>query len=313
MSNKSNRWSYERYALALQGHEDIPSLRKAVSGFEPGDGYDLRKFGEWSPARKARVRDYYDRIVHMLAQPRTIIRPRSTKTKDALQTAYHGEYASKSFKQVFIPYVPPIGHDGEILKERITYSQHGIEIHQGEGSRITYLFDQYALAADTDAEVRRAVEYLEKKGASLFYVQCGMFQTLNGATGGIIKEKVLKWVSQYDGVKPLVKGRHRGDSPQAHYYGDWLRGISGFKIGTDSMQEMQKKIREGMSAAKERNNESKRSSVIMAEVMRSIRKIEDRAVRFDFEVMLKHSPHDRETLNIFKREIAKVLRRQNKK
>jgi hypothetical protein len=312
MSNK-NIWSYERYALALQGHEDIPSLRRAVSGFEPSDGYDLRKFHGWTPARKARVRDYYERIVHMLAQPRTIIRPRNKEIKDALQKAYHGEYASKSFKQVFIPYVPPIGHDGEIIKERITYSRHGIEIHQGEGSRITYLFDQYALAADSDNEVQRAVDYLEKKGASLFYIQCGMFQTLNGSDGVIIKEKVLKWVSQYDGVKSLPKGRHRGDAPQAHFYGDWLRGISGFKIGTDSMLEMQKKIREGMAQAKERNNESKRSIIAMVEVMRAMRKIKDKHTRFDFEIMLKNSPHDRETLNIFKREIAKVTRRQNKK
>ena len=312
MSNK-NRWSYDRYALVLQGHEDIPSLRRTVSGFEPSDGYDLRKFHDWSKSRKARVRDYYARVTDLLAQPRELIRIRNKVLKRRAQEAYHGEHASKSFKVIFLPYDPPIGSDGEILKPKIRAKGDGIVVERGDGGHVEYLFDQYALATEPEAEIERGTDFITANGGTLFYVQCGQFQTLNGSDAGIIQDKVLKWISKYDGVSSITTGRHKGDAAADHYYGDWLKAIKGIRIGEESAIDAQRKIRAGMDEAKKRKSESKRSSEAMVEVMRAMRKIEDRHTRFDFETMLKNSPHDRETLNIFKREIAKVTRRQNKK
>lgn len=306
--NKNPVWSYERYALALQGHAGIPALRKTVEGFTPADGYDLRQFHNWTSSQKRRVRKYYDDVHLLLSQERRVVFPRNKAAKKKLQHAFHGDVASSKFKAVFVPYTTPILSTGEHLEGRITYTQAGIKIHNGEAVRHFEPFDQYALASDPETEVKRVTNLL--KGASLYYIQVNEFQTLNGGDAKIISNKVLKWIAQYDGVKALPKGRHYGERPEAHFYGDWLKGMVGYQIGEADIMSMNKKIIDGIKGAKERRHDQDMSVRAMSEVMKMIGKVKEKWVQEEFKIMLRHAPHDLETLNIFKREIAKVLRRQ---
>lgn len=250
MSRSSEKWSYGRYALALRGHDDMPALRRAVKGFTPDDGYDLRKFNEWTSARKKRVRKYYEDIHFLMAQERRIVYPRKKEVRDKLQHAFHGDVASKMFKAVFIPYVTPILSSGETHAGKITYTDAGIKIHNGGNVRHFEPFDQLALAKNPKKEIKRVTTLM--KGASLFYVQVNEFQTLNGAEVGAITDQVLKYVARYDGVKALPRGRHYGDRPKDHYYGDWLKGLVGYELGIVDIEEMNRKIVKGILDAKTR-------------------------------------------------------------
>ena len=251
---KRKPWSNERYALAVKGYADIPGLRKLVKGFEASDRYDLRNIDEWTRAMKRRVRDYDERVHHLLAQERRIVYPRSNEKVKKLQEAFHGEVASKSFKAVFVPYVAPILASGETAEGRIKYSEHGITIENGHNTRHTYLFDHYALATEPDAELRRAFDWM--RNASLFYVQVNQFQTLNGKDEPNVTRQVKKWMSKYDGTTALTSGRHKGDNPAMHHYNQWMTGLVGYEFPADmDMIDVARTIAEGMTSAKKRRHE----------------------------------------------------------
>lgn len=258
MAKRKQPWSKERYALALKGEMDIPSLRSTVRGFGAADGYDLRSFGTWTASQKRRVRDYTKRVHFLLAQERAIVYPRSAKSNDMLQTAFHGDMKSKMFKAVFVPYVQPIVSTGKKEKPHYKITSTGITITNGSNRRHVVLFDQVALATDAKQEIARVTH--ELRMCRLFYVQVDEFQTLNGMDAGTIQSKVLKLVQRYNGVTTLPKfSRHYGDDPRSHFYQDWLTGIVGYEFSDIDAREMGRKIVAGMNAAKQRRKASDNS------------------------------------------------------
>ena len=249
-------WSAEKYRIAIQGDE-LPGLRSTVEGFNAKDGYDLRHIDSWTPSKKRRVRDYYEKVHHLLAQEKRIVRPRNKRNLRTLQDSFHGDIASKQFKVAFVPYTDPkqLHAKRSGLKSRparIRYTKRGIVFDTGAYARHFESFDKKRLAKNSDDEVKRAIAAMP--GTKLFFVQVGQFQTLNGMGPNIIRELIKKWMMQYDGRKQLPNSSgNRGDAPKHHRWQLWLEGIVGYSFpkSTDTNQ-MQRAITSGMKAAKAR-------------------------------------------------------------
>lgn len=256
MATRRINWTAEKYRIALVGDE-LPGLRSTVKGFQAADGYDLRHIDSWSSAKKRRVRDYYERVHHLFAQERRVVRPRNKSNLRVLQDSFHGDIPSKQFTVAFVPYTDPkqLERKGKGLKPghtRIRYTKRGVVFDTGVYARHFEAFDKRALAKSPDNEIRRAIKAMP--GTRLYFVQAGQFQTLNGMSAGILTQKVKMLMMQYDGKKALPNSSgNRGDAPQHHKWQLWLEGIVGYSFpkSTDT-NAMMWAIATGMKKAKER-------------------------------------------------------------
>ncbi len=249
---RAAQWSDEKYRIALQGDE-LPGLRSTARGFGASDGYDLRKVDDWSPAKKRKVRDSYEKMYHLLAQSKRVVRPRSKQNLRTLQDSFHGDIPSREFKVAFVPYTDPTPLPGaKRSKPRIRYTQRGVVFDTGAYARHFEAFDKTALAKKPDAEIKRAIAQMPE--AKLFFIQSGQFQTLNGKSAGLIAQQVKQYMQQYDGKTPLPRGSgNRGDSPKSHHWKYWLEGIHGYSFGKRiDIGKMQRTIVDGMKEAKAR-------------------------------------------------------------
>lgn len=252
---KNVRWSRDKYRIAMQG-DTMPGLRSVVKGFEASDGYDLRRIDEWSPSQKRRVREYYKRMHGLLAQEKIVVRPRNKGNLDALQDAFHGDVPSKQFKVAFVPYTTPKGLPGAKKgAPKIRYLESGVSVDAGAYERLFVPFNKRALVKDTQKEIRRVIDSMP--GARLFFVQTGEFQTLNGESARSLTEKVIRYMSLYDGVKQLPRSSgNSGDDPRYHHWKQWLNGVVGFIFSKRlDVSRIQKQIIQGMQAAKERRKQ----------------------------------------------------------
>lgn len=255
MARKYN-WNAEKYRAALVGNKSagVEGLRSLAKGFDSSDGYNLNRIDKWTPAQRRRVRDYFARVEQLEAQSKLIVRPQSTKALKKLQDAFHGDVPSKDFKVAFVPYHrPKVTLPGsKRAKVRIRVLTEGISIKNGRYERVFIPFNQKALARDPKREIKRAAEKIP--GASLFFVQVGDNQTLNGKSLGLITSEILKWMEQYDGVTPLPKSSgNRGDNPKDHHYKRWLNGLVGYVLPKSAdVRTMGRIIREGRELNEDR-------------------------------------------------------------
>lgn len=306
MSRSSEKWSYERYALALRGHDDMPALRRTVKGFTSDDGYDLRKFDKWTPARKKRVRYYYDAIHNMLAQERVVLYPRNKAKRDALQFVSHGEYANKMWKAVLVPYVAPIGSDGKRVTPKILFTPEGVKFKTGSTAQSFVPFNQTLLASDPEKELRRVLRAMGD--VNYYFIRVNEFQTLNANSKNGITQQVLKWREKYNGVAPLTTGRHRGENPANHHYSEWMKALVGFSTSPEDEDDMYRRFLQG------RENSLKRRALADASIkkvdllMKEIRRITDKHDRKYYTDMARDAGLDSSALAAIKRAVLKYLK-----
>lgn len=255
MSKRRVQWDTERYKVAVQGDpaQGFPGLRSIGKGFDPSHGYDLRHIDEWSPARKRRVRETYERVHFLLAQKKRIVRPRGKKTLNTLQQAFHGDTSSRGLRVAFIPDLEPESLPGAKRKPaRVRIRKSGVVIEKGPYSKIAIPFDRVGLARDPRAEVKRALS--EHPRARLFFVQAGQFQMANGYTAGTLANRVADLMMRYNGKRPLPAGSgNAGDDPRYHKWDLWLSGAFGYEFPKNvDIAAMARQIGIGMQNAKAR-------------------------------------------------------------
>lgn len=250
------RWTPEKYRAALQGNraQGVEGLRSLARGFDAGDGYDLRRVGDWTAAQKRRVRDYFRRVEQLEAQPKLIVRSKSDKNLRKLQESFHGDVPSKDFKVAFVPYHEPKTTlpGAKKRKPRVRVQREGVSIQTRNYERIFMPFNQKALVRNPRNEIERAAKGMP--GASLYFVQVGDNQTLNGKSIGLIAQDILKWMEQYDGKRALPESSgNKGDNPKHHHWKYWLNGLVGYRLpsGTN-IRKMARVIREGREANEQR-------------------------------------------------------------
>lgn len=248
------KWSADKYRIALQGDE-LPGLRSVARGFGAAEGYDLRRIDEWSSSKKRRVRDYYEKMYHLLAQEKRVVRPRTKRNLRILQDSFHGDVPSLGFNVAFVPYVDPKRLPGaKPGRTRIRYTKRGVVLKSSRGfERLYEAFDKRKLATNPNAEIKRAFKAMPE--ARLFFVQVGEYQTLNGVSPRTIAEKVNHWMAKYDGVSSL-SGKKKGENPENHDWRKWLNGIVGYSFSKSiDVSAMQRAISEGMKQAKAKRAE----------------------------------------------------------
>lgn len=218
-------WTAEKYKAALKGDRDgLPGLRSVAKGFAASEGFNLHDVDSWTRTQKNKVKREYDRLYHLYAQGRRVVRPRNEKNLKALQGAFHGDVPSKGFKVALVPWTEPAPLPGaKRRKPRISFLKSGITIDAGPFQRHFVPFDAEDLATDTDNEIRRAIA--QTPGARLHYIQAGQFQTLIGGGPRQIADRVKALMMKYDGVSAIRSGSNAGDDPRNHDWRNWLKGI----------------------------------------------------------------------------------------
>lgn len=86
----------------------VKAMRRLANGFDPVDGYDLRniqKLSDISPARRRRIREYWEQARVAESQGLQIVRSRSKTRLKAVQE-YSGLEYKKSFKVAFVEKKP---------------------------------------------------------------------------------------------------------------------------------------------------------------------------------------------------------------
>mgnify|MGYP003387470028 CR=1 FL=1 len=236
------------YADAVKGNAGVPGLRSVAVKFAAADGYNLHDIDQWTPGQKRRVRDTYQKVYHLLAQEKRIVRPRSKKNLKLLQENFHGDIQSGNLKVAFIPDTDPKRLPGaKKARVKIRYTSHGIVLDRGNYRREWYAFNKRALARDPKAEIGKAIASMPT--AKTFVIQTGEFQTISGLSAESVSNTVQRWMKKYD---PKLNVRAKG-----HDYRKWLNGIHGYSFGRGiDSGKMTKAISEGREAARAKRAEA---------------------------------------------------------
>lgn len=257
--SKKQIWSKEKYAAWIKGDraDNIPSLRSIAAGFDAKPGgvqklsYALSEFDNWTPYQRRKVREYARAYRLINAQHKEIVRPRSDELLHRLQNSFHGEYSGKKFKVAFVPGVAqkPKAPGAKPRPPKIRYTRDAVRIDYGTYERITVPFNMTSLAANTAGELKRAAQAMP--GATLFVIQNGEYQTMNGKDLGVMIDQVRRWMAKYDGKTPLT-GARKHDRPEQHDYRRWLHGMVGYVSKSRlSVKQQQQLIIKGREQARE--------------------------------------------------------------
>lgn len=266
--SKKYIWNAAKYRAALLGDADngVKGLRSLAYGFEAADGFNLHDINTWTPAQRRKVRETFKRVEELEAQPKIIVRPRSQKKLKQLQQSFHGDTISKNLKVAFLPFsTPKLTKGAKQQAPKVRMLKEGVSIQTPQYERVFIPFNHRRLATNPEAEIKRAAEQIP--GAALYFVQNGNNQTLNGKSIRAITEQIIKWMGQYDGVKPLPKtSGNRGDSPKSHHWKKWLDGLVGYVLPKRvDVLKLSKIIKAGREANEQRKraerNFMKRKSV----------------------------------------------------
>lgn len=266
MASKKDKWSKAKYRAIVAGETGMPysSLRTYLRGFEARDGFDLRRYEEWTPAQRRKIRDAFTRVRRLTSQD---TRWRSDIPRSRLPDVhafYHGNIKSKDFKGAFVPSSMPIV-EGEKAKDykppKLFLSPDAEVIYSEERGikRADTMFDQKALATDTRREVERALDRLPKD-SHVYYVKVDEKRTLSGETRENIVQQIIKWINQYDGVKDLPRSSgNYGDNPKHHHWTRWLNGVVGMKFAgmLQGKRAARARLQRGLNEARARREEFK--------------------------------------------------------
>lgn len=265
--SKSIRWTADKYRDALLGNraEGVPGLRSIARGFTPSDGFNLHDFDSWTPYQKRKLRETFNHVRRLEAQPKLIVRPRSESNLRKLQDSFHSDIPSRNLKVAFVPYhAPKVSPGAKKHPPHVKLLKEGVALETPYYQRVFIPFDKKALVRNAQKEIERVTKAIP--GASVYFVQAGENQTLTGQGARQLAEQVVKWMHQYDGKRELPRGSgNRGDSPRHHHWKLWLEGVVGYVLPkrTD-VKRLTQIIREGRKANEERkrqlNNYMKRKN-----------------------------------------------------
>jgi hypothetical protein len=244
------QWNKDKYRAIVAGDKSlgIEGLRSIVKGFDAKDGYSVKDVDSWSAYQKRKVREVFHRIELLQAQPKRMVRARGDNLRK-LQDAFHGDIPSKDFKVAFIPDTEPALTMPGAKKHppKIRMLKEGVSIQRNEYERVFVPFDQKSLAKNAMKEIQRVAAQVPD--ATLYYVQVGEYQTLNGKSINLVIKQVLNWMQQYDGKKALPQSSgNRGDDPRHHHWKKWLNGLVGYRLPRHvDIRKVAKIIKEGRS------------------------------------------------------------------
>lgn len=239
------------FKTALKGDRraGVPGLRSIIDGLGAGEGFNLRDIDQWTLKQKRRVRDSFNAVRALEAQPKRIVRPRSKESIRKFQAVLHPDVKIPGLKVAFYPFVEPRKLPGaKPVSSRVRLTKSGVKITGGANTRIEQFFDLERLAVDPAAEVKRAVDALGPR-VGMLKIQVGEYETLGDITARGMTEKIKGWMMKYNGVTPFTAqdGRKFWDRPEQHHYSRWLKGVVGYTLKKgESRLDLVRKISNGI-------------------------------------------------------------------
>ena len=120
MSNPKTKTFYKHAINVLRhGYVDTETnkrMGKFADGFDPSDGYDMRKINDWTPAQKAKITRMFKTVDKLTSRPFQVYKSKNkARLKKVQQAAQHDEFP----KQLKVAFVPTSGR-AERVKVRVT-------------------------------------------------------------------------------------------------------------------------------------------------------------------------------------------------
>ena len=228
MSRKHGR---KYYAVLLNGLSDratgeYAGLRSYATGFTAKDGYDLRRFSQWSPAQKAKITRYATAVMESRARPHVEVRARNVgndpKKLRQAKREFNAPGNFPALKVAFVPFATP--RNEPMFRPKLHFTDSGIVI-QGKGYYKQFIpFDAKSLVKDAGQEVRRVAGLLNNRHITL---QCGLHEQGSMDIADNLVKQVRNFMLKYDG-KTHIRSKGRKWKAKHHNWRDWLIGLNGY-------------------------------------------------------------------------------------
>lgn len=223
------------------------STGRLADGFDAADGYDLRKFDEWTPAQKAKVTRLYNLVDELTARPFYVYRGRKPENIRLMQEVAQHEQFPSELKVAFLPSPARIKPKIRITKKR------EVVIKQGRITRRAVVLEDVGLtpedfAIDPKGSTEQALESIEPGKA--YQIKMGKYLSKRAYSKGYLPKKVAMLVEKYgaDTYDP--------DDPSSSYFGNWLKGFEVYQFERredfDRFREQQTRSKEALKEERER-------------------------------------------------------------
>jgi len=232
---KTRNSTFYKHAINVLRHGYIdPQTKKRqgkfASGFDPSDGYDLRKIHSWTPAQKAKITRLFKIVDKLTARPFQIYRTSNKKNLRRVQeAAQHGIYP-KELKVAFVP------SNSLKKKVKIRITKRGVKFKQGHVTRRVIDFATFGYTPDDVAidPVGVVNDIVARVPASTYKIQAG--ENVEVGRGKSIRMLGNNWPADRvaDVVSRMVNyyssdtydASDRGSS----YFGNWLFGLVAYNF-----------------------------------------------------------------------------------
>lgn len=219
---------------------------RLADGFDPRDGFDIRKFDEWTPAQKSRITKLYNLVDKLSARPFYIYRGRKPENIRLMQEVAQHEEFPKGLKVAFLPSPARIKPKIRITKRR------QVVIKQGNITRRAISFKEVGI---TPEQVAMDPKWATKKAAEQlagdhFQIRAGKSLIPQIYGRGYLPRKVAMLVERYgaDNYDP--------EDPSSSFFGNWLEGFEAYdyerRTDFDRFREQKTLSREALKEERER-------------------------------------------------------------
>lgn len=210
----------------------VKTLRPFAYGFESSDGYDLRKFKDWTPGQKGILTRYFNLVRSLSHKPVYVYRPRDPKKLAAVNKALGVE----EFPRLKVALIQ-VAHHG--AKVDVSVNKRGIVgMKTPTSSRDIILFSDYGitdekLALEPEQAVSDVLTQIEDDYSYLTVI-AGEFEVGNWEQKSKGVPKFLKPHRMLVEVMKLINAygadKFDPDNSSSSYFGNWLRGFVGYRF-----------------------------------------------------------------------------------
>ena len=222
------------------------STGRLATGFDARDGYDLRKFDDWTPAQKARVTRLYNLVDHLAARPFYIYRGRKPENIRLMQEVAQHEQFPKELKVAFIPSPARIKPKIRITKRR------QVVIKQGNITRRSVMFSELGITPEDLAlePKRKTQEAVNQILGKTYQIMAGKYLIPTAFSKNALASKVAILVEKYG------SDNYDEDDPSSSHYSNWMLGIQSYdyerRQDFNRFRDRQTRSREALKEERER-------------------------------------------------------------
>lgn len=202
----------------LTYRDKLMRLRALSHSFDPGDGFDLRKIENWSPATKRKITNAYKQVDEMIYSIHKVYRPRKRKNLKIVAKEFWNRDKIPDWLTAI-----PIQVTAPNLPSRIKISKSGrvrLQEKMPSGEIFTsehVYFDIEKLIKEPEKEVNETLSRFPDD--ALFAIITGDHVSTMGGNKINTELRVLNLMKTYSA------GNYNPNKPSSRYFGNWLFGL----------------------------------------------------------------------------------------